>query len=67
MLTDWILKYREAIDENIFVNMEYLTDTIILLSTAVIVVPLLQSLGLEAITGFWPGASIRPIRAGVYS
>jgi monovalent cation:proton antiporter-2 (CPA2) family protein len=34
------------------VNIEYLTDIIILLSAAVIVVPLFQSLGLGAIPGF---------------
>ncbi len=32
--------------------MEYLTDTIILLSAAVLVVPLFQALGLGAIPGF---------------
>ena len=32
--------------------MEYLTDTIVLLSAAVIAVPLFQSLGLGAIPGF---------------
>jgi Kef-type K+ transport system membrane component KefB len=34
------------------VNIEYLTDIIILLSGVVIVVPLFQSLGLGAIPGF---------------
>jgi monovalent cation:proton antiporter-2 (CPA2) family protein len=46
------LKYWKVIDENLSVNMEYLTDTIILLSAAVIAVPLFQSLGLGAIPGF---------------
>lgn len=39
-------------DENLPVNIEYLTDIIILLSAAVIAVPLFQFLGLGAIPGF---------------
>ncbi len=42
----------EVLDENLSVNIEYLTDIIILLSAAVIAVPLFQSLGLGAIPGF---------------
>jgi len=41
-----------AIGENLSLYMEYLTDTIVLLSAAVIAVPLFQSLGLGAIPGF---------------
>ena len=47
-----ILKHCEPIDENLSVNTEYLTDTIVLLAAAVIAVPLFQSLGLGAIPGF---------------
>lgn len=39
-------------DENLAVNIEYLTDIIMLLAAAVIAVPLFQYLGLGAIPGF---------------
>lgn len=45
-------RQRPPIDENVPVNMEYLIDIIILLSAAVIAVPLFQSLRLGAIPGF---------------
>jgi monovalent cation:proton antiporter-2 (CPA2) family protein len=41
-----------TIDENLSMNIEYLTDIIILLSAAVIAVPLFQALGFGAISGF---------------
>ena len=50
--TDQLLKYCQVVDETLSVSIEYLTDIILLLSAAVIVVPLFQSLRLGAIPGF---------------
>jgi glutathione-regulated potassium-efflux system protein KefB len=57
-----VLRYCQAIDESLFVNSEDFTDTIILLSSAIITNLFFQSLGLGARPG-GHGKSIRTIRA----